>query len=77
MAKTEERVLDASPGRVLAACRQAVAELGYTVIASDESGKMISFNTGRSMKTWAGQDPGHCRGQWHKFQISGRWNNCA
>ena len=56
MAKTEDREFNASPGRVFAACRQAVAQLGYTVIASDELGKMISFNTGRSMKSWAGQD---------------------
>ena len=56
MAKTVEQDFSASVSRVFRACRQAVAQLGYVVIASDESGKMISFNTGRSRKSWAGQD---------------------
>lgn len=56
MAKTENQEFAASPGRVFSACKHAVALLGYTVISSDESGRMIAFNTGRSMRTWAGQD---------------------
>ena len=56
MAKTLNRDFAASPSTVLGACKQAVAQLGYTFIASDNAGRMITFNTGRSMKSWAGQD---------------------
>jgi hypothetical protein len=56
VAKTEQADFDATPGRVFDACRRAMANLGYTLIGADESGRMISFNTGRSMKSWAGQD---------------------
>jgi len=56
MAKTVNRDFAASPSTVLVACRQAVAQLGYTFIASDDAGHVITFNTGRSLKSWAGQD---------------------
>lgn len=36
--------------------RRAVAELGYSVIHTDGAAQIISFNTGRSMSSWAGQD---------------------
>jgi hypothetical protein len=56
VAKTVEQKFDASPARVFNACRRAIAQLSYTLIVADESGLMISFNTGRSMKSFAGQD---------------------
>ena len=33
-----------------------VSDLGYSVIHSDSNAFVLSFNTGRSFKTWAGQD---------------------
>ena len=54
--KTIDREYDASPEKVFEACRRAVGEMGYTVLFSDSAGFSISFNTGRSMKTWGGQD---------------------
>jgi hypothetical protein len=56
MAKTEEMVFKASPARVFNACRVAMAQLSYTLISADETGRIISFNTGRSLKSFAGQD---------------------
>lgn len=56
MAKTEEKKFEASSARVFNACRVAMAQLSYTLISADEAGRMISFNTGRSMKSFAGQD---------------------
>src|SRR5690554_1327043 len=47
---------DATPERVWLACIQAVSNLGYNVLHSDRDSKMLSFNTGRSMSSWAGQD---------------------
>ena len=54
--KTIERTFPASSEDVYEAARRAVAELGYSVLHSDAAAKAISFNTGRSMKSWAGQD---------------------
>jgi hypothetical protein len=54
--KTIDRHYDAPANKVFEACRRAMSELGYTMISSDSAGLSISFNTGRSMKTWAGQD---------------------
>lgn len=45
-----------SANQVWQACVQTVATLGYTVISSDPNSHQISFNTGRSMSSWAGQD---------------------
>lgn len=36
--------------------RRAAANLGYQVIASDPGSGILSFNTGRSMRSWSGQD---------------------
>lgn len=41
---------------VFQAAKIATATLGYTILNLDESAMSISFNTGRSFKTWAGQD---------------------
>jgi len=45
-----------SAERLWQACIQSVGLLGYTVMHSDSSAKSVSFNTGRSMSSWAGQD---------------------
>ena len=54
--KAVEHRMSASTARAYEACRQAVANLGYTTLHTDGSASTISFNTGRSMKSWAGQD---------------------
>ena len=48
----------ATADRTYWALTRAVAELGYTVLHSDKDSRTISFNTGRSMSSWAGQDLG-------------------
>lgn len=47
---------NASGGRVWAAALQVVSQLGYTVVHTDGVARVLSFNTGRSMSSWAGQD---------------------
>lgn len=47
---------DASSARLWAACVQAVGLLGFNVIHSGKESGQLSFNTGRSMSSWAGQD---------------------
>lgn len=54
--KTIERSFDASPKRTFEAARIAVANLGFSVLHSDAVGLVVSFNTGRSWSSWAGQD---------------------
>ena len=54
--KTEQRSYDAGSERVWRAVVQVVASLGYTIISSDTQAHVVSFNTGRSFKSWAGQD---------------------
>ena len=54
--KTTEAEFAVSPSRVFMACKRAVAELGYAVVHTDSEAMILSFNTGRSMKSWAGQD---------------------
>ena len=54
--KTIEQTFEASPARVFEAARQVVANLGFSVLHSDVAGLVISFNTGRSMSSFAGQD---------------------
>jgi hypothetical protein len=46
----------ATPARVWAAALDAVGVLGYSVTHSDKGSRTLSFNTGRSMSSWAGQD---------------------
>lgn len=53
--KTVEASFQASPQR-FAARNRAVAELGYAILHTDSASLIVSFNTGRSMKSWAGQD---------------------
>lgn len=47
---------DASVDRVWAAALRAVSQLGYTILHTDSGARVLSFNTGRSMSSWAGQD---------------------
>lgn len=54
--KTTDQRYRASAARTYEACRRAVSTLGYTVLHSDPVALTITFNTGRSMKSWAGQD---------------------
>jgi hypothetical protein len=54
--KTIEAEFDATFNRVFEAAKLAVAQLGYSVIQADKSSGTISFNTGRSFDSWAGQD---------------------
>jgi hypothetical protein len=56
MAKAEERVYDTPAERLWQAARRAVSELGYSVTHTDSESRTISFNTGMSWKSWAGQD---------------------
>lgn len=54
--KPIEATYAASPARVFDACLAAVAQLGYTIQHSDKASHVLSFNTGRSMRSWGGQD---------------------
>jgi len=47
---------DTSAERLWNASIQAVSALGYSVLHSDQASKVLTFNTGRSMSSWAGQD---------------------
>jgi hypothetical protein len=54
--KTIEAEFEASTARVFEAAKIVVAKFGYTILQSDKASGTISFNTGRSFKSWAGQD---------------------
>jgi len=54
--KTQAADFEAGTGRVWMALVRVVAELGYVTSSSDRASGSLSFNTGRSMKSWAGQD---------------------
>jgi hypothetical protein len=54
--KMIQRDFEASAGRTFEAARRAVANLGYSVLQSDAVGLVLSFNTGRSMWSYGGQD---------------------
>lgn len=54
--KTVEGRFNGSRQRVFRACQSAAAQLGYSVLHTDAGSGVITFNTGRSMKSWAGQD---------------------
>lgn len=54
--KTVEFQFKRPVGDVYEACRRAIADLGYTVLNSSKEDAQISFNTGRSMSSWHGQD---------------------
>jgi hypothetical protein len=54
--KTFGANFNASTERTFAAGVRAVGELGYTILEARPDAGVISFNSGRSMKSWAGQD---------------------
>jgi putative oligomerization/nucleic acid binding protein len=54
--KTEQFQFEASRERLWATVVQCIGTSGYTVIMSDAQSGIVSFNTGRSMKSWGGQD---------------------
>lgn len=54
--KTVEAEFEASTKRVFEAAKLVVAKFGYNILQSDMASGTISFNTGRSFKSWAGQD---------------------
>jgi hypothetical protein len=56
MAASETRSFMASEKRLYAAALRAVSMLGYSVQHTDSAAGVVSFNTGFSMRSWAGQD---------------------
>ena len=56
MAKTEAAVYEASCGDLWSVLLKVVAEFGYTISVSDERSGVLSFNTGRSLLSWSGQN---------------------
>lgn len=56
MAKVFEKLLKANPETVYEACRKVVSDSGYSILNSSKDDFTISFNTGRSMSSWHGQD---------------------
>ncbi len=56
MAKAVEKAYSASKDRLFAALLRSVSELGYSINNSDAASGTISFGTGMSMRSWAGQN---------------------
>jgi len=56
MAKNYDKSFQSNPETVYEACRKVIAENGYNIINSNKDDYTISFNTGRSMSSWHGQD---------------------
>ena len=56
LAKTVDKVFNSNPETVYEACRKVIADSGYSIISSNKDDFTISFNTGRSMSSWHGQD---------------------
>lgn len=56
MAKNLEKTLKSNPETVYEACRKVIADSGYSIINSNKDDLTLSFNTGRSMSSWHGQD---------------------
>ena len=54
--KTYQRRFPVPVAEAYSAAIRAIAELGYAVTAAISDAHVVSFNTGRSFKTWAGQD---------------------
>ncbi len=54
--QTFEVTIDADQATVFAAAVATAARLGYTISEARPEVGVLSFNTGRSMKSWAGQD---------------------
>jgi hypothetical protein len=56
VAKPIEQNFEANPTKVFSAAKVAIAKLGWAVLGVNDSGLMITCNTGRSIKSFAGQD---------------------
>lgn len=56
MAQAETVAFEASEIRLYNAVLRSIAQLGYSIKHSDPNAKVVSFNTGMSMRSWAGQD---------------------
>lgn len=56
MAKSVEKAYSASRDRLFAALLRSISELGYSINNSDAASGTISFNTGMSWKSSAGQN---------------------
>lgn len=54
--KTVEQIFDYGSARVFTAMTRSAAELVLTILSSQPDAGILSFNTGRSMKSWTGQD---------------------
>lgn len=54
--KTYEETVSGQRDQVFAAATRVTSELGYHVVAVQKEAGVISFNTGRSMRSWGGQD---------------------
>jgi len=53
---TVDRTFKGQPDAIFESCRRAAANLGFTVLTASRDALTISFNTGRSFKTFGGQD---------------------
>src|SRR5687767_13678802 len=56
MPKAVEKAYSASRDRLFAALLRSVSELGYSINNTDAASGTISFSTGMSMRSWAGQN---------------------
>lgn len=54
--KNEERDYEASKDRIFQAALAAIGRSGWSITHTDGAAGAVSFNTGRSMRSWAGQD---------------------
>jgi hypothetical protein len=53
---SETRSFRASEKRLYASALRAISFLGYSIQHTDGAARLVSFNTGISMRSWAGQD---------------------
>ena len=51
-----ERTYDLPPGRVFELSMKAIKSMGYQIDNYNEKNGLITFHTGTSWRTWAGQD---------------------
>lgn len=54
--QTVDRAFQGQPEQVFEACRRAAANCGFSVLTASKDALTISFNTGRSFRTFGGQD---------------------
>jgi hypothetical protein len=56
MAKTNDQMFNSNPETVYEVCRKAISDIRFSIINNSKENLYISFNTGRSMASWHGQD---------------------